>query len=114
MNRLTKGEKAGVIAGTGTAVVGTAITVGGVPLTTTLVRVFGTASTGAAISSLSGATATTATLATVGGGAIAAGGGGMAAGIAILTAMGPVGLGLAALGAVTAGVILRRKKKNRH
>lgn len=46
----------------------------------TLVSLFGAASTGTAISTLSGATAYNATLAWFGGGAIAAGGGGMAAG----------------------------------
>lgn len=46
----------------------------------TLVSLFGAASTGTAISTLSGAAAYNATLAWFGGGAIAAGGGGMAAG----------------------------------
>ena len=45
---------------------------------------FGTASTGTAISTLSGAAATNATLAALGGGSIASGGGGMAAGAAAL------------------------------
>ena len=45
---------------------------------------FGTASTGTAISALSGAAATNAALAWLGGGALAAGGGGMAAGHALL------------------------------
>ncbi len=44
----------------------------------------GTASTGTAISTLSGAAATNATLAALGGGAISAGGGGMALGTAVL------------------------------
>lgn len=44
-----------------------------------------TASTGAAISSLSGAAAANATLAWLGGGSLAAGGGGMAAGAVVLT-----------------------------
>jgi hypothetical protein len=48
------------------------------------VAAFGTASTGAAISSLSGAAAWNATLAWLGGGSIAAGGGGMAAGAVVL------------------------------
>lgn len=48
------------------------------------VMALGTASTGAAISALSGAAATNATLAWLGGGAIAAGGGGMAMGTAVL------------------------------
>lgn len=50
-----------------------------------LVSTFATASTGTAISTLSGAAATNATLAWFGGGAIAAGGGGTALGATILT-----------------------------
>ena len=50
----------------------------------TVVSFVGTASTGTAIASLSGAAATNATLAWFGGGAIAAGGGGMAAGMMTL------------------------------
>jgi hypothetical protein len=49
-----------------------------------LVGTLGTASTGTAIATLSGAAATNATLAWLGGGALAAGGGGMAAGAAVL------------------------------
>ncbi|HEY4390381.1 MAG TPA: hypothetical protein VGN02_03445 [Paenibacillus sp.] len=49
-----------------------------------LVSTFGTASTGAAISGLSGAAAVNATMAWFGGGAIAAGGGGFAAGTAVI------------------------------
>ncbi|MED3992241.1 hypothetical protein [Priestia aryabhattai] len=49
-----------------------------------LVSSLGTASTGTAIGTLSGAAATNATLAWFGGGALAAGGGGMAAGTVIL------------------------------
>lgn len=56
---------------------------------------FGTASTGTAISALSGAAATNAALAWLGGGALAAGGGGMAAGNALLALAGPVGWGIA-------------------
>ena len=52
---------------------------------------FGTASTGTAISTLSGAAATNAALAWLGGGAAAAGGGGMASGTAFLAIAGPVG-----------------------
>ncbi len=48
------------------------------------VMALGTASTGAAIGGLSGAAATNATLAWLGGGALAAGGGGMALGTAVL------------------------------
>jgi hypothetical protein len=50
----------------------------------TIATTIGTASTGTAISSLSGAAATNAMLAWFGGGAVAAGGGGMAAGVWVL------------------------------
>jgi len=49
-----------------------------------LVSTYGTASTGIAIGTLSGATATNATLAWFGGGALSAGGGGMAVGTTVL------------------------------
>ncbi|KKD38397.1 MAG: hypothetical protein WAN66_16655 [Limnoraphis robusta] len=52
--------------------------------TLTMVGLFGTASTGTAISGLSGAAATNATLAWLGGGSLAAGGGGMALGTVVL------------------------------
>lgn len=66
---LAAGAGAGVLAGWGTC---------------SAVMALGTASTGAAISGLSGAAATNATLAWLGGGAIAAGGGGMALGALVL------------------------------
>ena len=56
---------------------------------------FGTASTGTAISALSGAAATNAALSWLGGGALAVGGGGMAAGHALLALAGPIGWGIA-------------------
>lgn len=56
---------------------------------------FGTASTGAAISTLSGAVAQSASLAFLGGGAVAMGGGGVAAGEALLALAGPIGWGVA-------------------
>lgn len=55
---------------------------------------FGTASTGTAISALSGAAATNAALAWLGGGALAAGGGGITAGSAFLALAGPIGWGI--------------------
>lgn len=61
--------------------------------TTAAVMALGTASTGTAIASLSGAAATNATLALLGGGTLAAGGGGMAAGAAALSAA-TLGVGL--------------------
>lgn len=72
---------------------------------------FGTASTGTAISALSGAAATNAALAWLGGGALAAGGGGMAAGQALLALAGPVGWGIAGASVLTSVLLFWRKKK---
>ena len=66
---IAQGVAAGAAAGAGAA---------------SLMALFGTASTGAAISSLSGAAFTHALLASFGGGAIAAGGAGMAGGMVVL------------------------------
>lgn len=71
---------------------------------------FGTASTGTAISALSGAAASNAALAWLGGGALAAGGGGTAAGGAILALAGPVGWTVAGA-TLLASVALFAKKK---
>lgn len=71
---------------------------------------FGTASTGAAISSLAGAAATRSALAWLGGGALAAGGGGMAAGNALLALAGPVGWTIS--GVTIAGSALFARSKN--
>jgi hypothetical protein len=68
-----------------------------------------TASTGTAIGTLSGAAATNAALAWLGGGTLAAGGGGVAAGAAIVTAVSTAGIGLAVVGA---GVIGHQIWKN--
>lgn len=73
---------------------------------------FGTASTGTAIASLSGAAATNAALAWLGGGALAAGGGGMAVGNALLTLAGPVGLGIAAVGVIGGGLLMKHSNLN--
>ena len=75
---------------------------------------FGVASTGTAISSLTGAAANSAALAWLGGGSIAAGGGGMAAGNAFLAMAGPVGWGIAGLmltASVGAGVFANKKNE---
>ena len=66
----------------------------------------GTASTGTAISSLSGAAAITSKLALLGGGAIAAGGGGMLLGAAVFGGV-PVALGVMAFGIMSS---IRAKK----
>ncbi|MGB3946140.1 MAG: hypothetical protein WBK76_04880 [Candidatus Saccharimonadales bacterium] len=72
---------------------------------------FGTASTGAAISGLSGVAATNAALAWLGGGALAAGGGGMSAGSALLALAGPIGWGIG--GAAIIGGSLYARSKNK-
>lgn len=60
---------------------------------------------------LAGAAETSAFLAWVGGGSLAAGGGGMAAGAATLSLLGPVGWTVAGVGAIGAGVALYRSRK---
>lgn len=70
--------------------------------TLTMVGLLGTASTGTAISGLSGAAATNATLAWLGGGSLAAGGGGMALGAIVLNGI-IAGPALAVAGFVLAG-----------
>ena len=75
---------------------------------------FGVASTGTAISSLTGAAANSAALAWLGGGSVAAGGGGVAAGNAFLALAGPVGWGIAGVmltASVGAGVLANRKNE---
>ncbi|WP_284561045.1 hypothetical protein [Bacillus sp. T2.9-1] len=79
---LEKGQLA-LTAATGAAVGATA-GVGTALATWGLASTLGVASTGTAISTLSGAAATNATLALLGGGAVAAGGGGMIAGATVL------------------------------
>ncbi|WP_336087325.1 hypothetical protein [Nocardia sp. SSK8] len=71
---------------------------------------FGTASTGTAISTLSGAAASQAALAWLGGGALAAGGGGTAAGASLLALAGPIGWTIAGA-TLLASIALFAKKK---
>lgn len=73
------------------------------------VAMFGSASTGAAISTLSGVAATNATLAVLGGGTLAAGGAGMAGGALLLTGM--VAAPAAALAAAGFYVLKQRRNK---
>lgn len=75
-----------LLGGIGGAAVGTAGGFAAAGATTAAVMALGTASTGTAIASLTGVAATNATLAALGGGAIAAGGGGIALGTTILSA----------------------------
>lgn len=71
---------------------------------------FGTASTGTAISTLSGAAASQAALAWLGGGALAAGGGGTTAGTALLALAGPIGWTIAGA-TLLASILLFAKLK---
>ncbi|MFJ8746023.1 helix-turn-helix domain-containing protein [Embleya sp. NPDC127516] len=75
----------------------------------TAAAIFGTASTGTAISMLSGVAATNATLALLGGGTLAAGGAGMAGGVLLLTGM--VAAPAAALAAAGFYVVRQRRNK---
>ena len=85
----------------------------GVPTaTTSAVMAFGAASTGTAISSLSGAAATNATLAWLGGGSLAAGGGGMAAGSVVLGTITATTTGVFALAA--AGIVASAYYSKKH
>ena len=95
---------AGVVAGAGVAAFGPSAAIA-------IATTFGTASTGTAISALSGAAATNAALAWLGGGAIAASGGGMAAGNALLALSGPVGWAIG--GSALIGGALWARKKNK-
>lgn len=95
----------GVAVGAGIATLGPTALMG-------LATTFGTASTGAAIGSLSGAAATNAALAWLGGGTLAAGGGGMALGNAFLALTGPVGWGIAGLVGV-GGTLFARSKNTK-
>lgn len=72
---------------------------------------FGAASTGTLISTLSGAAATNAALAWIGGGALAVGGGGMAAGNAFLAMSGPVGWAIGGTALVGGGLLANSKNK---
>lgn len=92
---------------------GVAVAAAGPTLAMGIATTFGVASTGTAISSLSGAAAAHAALAWLGGGALAAGGGGMAAGNALLALAGPVGLTIAALSLTASGLLLFKSKSER-
>lgn len=99
---VAKDTGAGVVAaGTGVAVAAMGPTVA-MGLATTV----GVASTGTAISALSGAAATNAALAWLGGGALAAGGGGMVAGHAFLALLGPIGWIIAGSAMIGSGLML--------
>jgi|25_taG_2_1085351.scaffolds.fasta_scaffold05642_3 hypothetical protein len=95
--------KEGITAGSG-VVGGLGIATLGSTAATALASTYGVASTGVAISTLSGAAAQSATMAWLGGGAIAAGGGGMAAGTSLLALMGPIGIAAGGLTLAGTGI----------
>lgn len=97
---------AGVGTGIGVATMGPSAAMG-------VATTFGVASTGTAISSLSGAAATNAALAWLGGGTIAAGGGGMSAGGALLTLAGPIGWAIGGISLLASGVVIFVKRKDK-
>ena len=72
---------------------------------------FGTASTGSAISALSGAAANSAALAWLGGGSIAAGGAGVTGGQALLALAGPIGWSIAGATLLTSIILLSNNKR---
>lgn len=94
-------------AGAGAAGVGAGVAVVALGPTAAMgiATTFGVASTGTAISALSGAAATNAALAWLGGGALAAGGGGMAAGNVFLALAGPVGWAIAGVALIASGLM---------
>ncbi len=97
---------AGVAAGVGVAALGPTAAMG-------IATTFGVASTGTAISALSGAAATNAALAWLGGGALAAGGGGMAAGNALLALAGPVGWAIAGVAILGSGFLFWKAQEDK-
>lgn len=103
---IQKGAGAGLAAGLATG--GAVAAFGGTALTAVAMSI-GTASTGAAISGLTGAAATNAALAWLGGGAVAAGGAGMAGGSALLALTGPIGWAIGGASAVATGIWARGK-----
>lgn len=100
------GGAAGVGAGVAVAALGPTAAMG-------IATTFGVASTGTAISALSGAAATNAALAWLGGGALAAGGGGMAAGNAFLAMAGPVGWAIAGVALLGSGLLFWKAKSEK-
>lgn len=93
------------------ALFGTGVAALGPTALVSFATTFGTASTGTAISALSGAAADSAILAWLGGGAVAAGGGGTAVGSTILGLAGPIGWTIAATSVIGGGLIANGKNK---
>ena len=98
INKEKASGTAGATLGVGVAALGPSVMMG-------VATTFGVASTGTAISSLSGAVATKAALAWLGGGALSAGGGGIAAGQALIALSGPIGWAIAGTAIIASGVM---------
>ena len=94
-------------AGGGAAGIGVGVAVAALGPTAAMgiATTFGVASTGTAISTLSGAAATNAALAWLGGGAVWAGGGGMVAGKTLLALAGPIGWAIAGVAILSSGLM---------
>lgn len=101
------GGAAGASLGIGVAAFGPTAAMG-------IATTYGVASTGTLISSLSGAAATNAALAWLGGGALSAGGGGMVAGEALLGLAGPVGWAIAGISIISSIVLFWKAKSQRN
>lgn len=106
--KIEKDYQAAVIKNAGVGAVGAGLGVAVITMGPTVAMgvatTFGVASTGTAISALSGAAATNAALAWLGGGALAAGGGGMIAGEEFLALAGPAGWAIAGVSLVASGL----------
>lgn len=98
-----KGAAVGAGAGVAIATMGPQAAMG-------VVTAFGVASTGVQISTLTGAAATNAALALLGGGTLAAGGGGVAAGEALLAFAGPIGWSIAGISMLATGIMFLKKR----
>lgn len=103
-------------AGKGAAGIGAGVAVAALGPTAAMgiATTFGVASTGTAISTLSGAAAANAALAWLGGGALTVGGGGMVAGNAFLALAGPVGWAIAGISLVGSGLLLWKGKNDQN
>ena len=106
---LKEARKAAVGAGAGLAA-GASVAFIGPVAAMWVATTFGTASTGTAISALSGAAAQSAALAWLGGGALTAGGGGVVAGKAFIAMTGPIGWTIAGATLLSSIVIFTAQK----
>ncbi|RXG29879.1 hypothetical protein [Leeuwenhoekiella marinoflava] len=105
--------KTETIVGASATIMGISVATLGPTAATAMASTYGIASTGTAISALSGAAASNAILAWLGGGAIVAGGGGMAAGTTLLALFGPIGIAASTLSVLGSGTysFLKANKK---